>query len=258
MHPIFKGAVPISAAEAGFSVFNLFQASHFIQGYLAFFGVPLGNYKLLIEYVLPLNPLLLVGWLLATILFIIPLFLGVFLLRTKKPAMLLYIWIFGNIVGLAIYIINIGDAYSRLLMPMFPALAMLWAIGFDRLVSAKNTKRIAILLFLAVVAVFITAGFTKIVIASDAWDRYEVDFAWIRENTPKDSFIYYNGQCLSPNVDRLADFELDKPEAFLWINPNFPLETVSEVNTTILSEFTNYTLVYHNDDTGTEIYHVYR
>jgi hypothetical protein len=226
-----------------------------VQAYLEFFGVPLGKYEILVNYALPLKPLLLLGWLSATLLFIFPLLLGIFVLKKKSPAVLLYFWILTNLAGLAVYIMNLNAAYSRLVMPMFPALAMLWAVGFDRNLSTEK-RQIVFLLFIAVAAVFVTADFSKAFIASNAWNRYEEDFLWIRENTPKDSFFYYRGQCLSYNINRHVDFRLNRPEAFIWINPDFPLEPVAQLNTTILHEFSNYTLVYSNEATGTEIYRV--
>ena len=153
---------------------------------------------------------------------------------------------------------NLNAAYSRLIMPVFFALAIFWAVGFDRFLANSMTKKIVLIIFVGTVTVFVTAEFTKAFIASSAWNRYEEDFAWVRDNTLKESHFYYRGQCLSYNINRPVDFQFDEPEAYLWVNPDFPLEPVSEINATILKEFSRSSRVYQNNNTLTEIYRVWR
>ncbi|MFH1182148.1 MAG: glycosyltransferase family 39 protein [Candidatus Woesearchaeota archaeon] len=252
-YKFFGGKIAPYASETGFNIFNILHPLVYLQGYLEFFGVPLGSYAIISGFSIPFKPILLSGWLIATMLFIAPLFIGIAVLKLKSPAKILYLWILLNVAGVLIYVMSLDTFYSRFMLPAFPAFAMLWAVGFDRLLTSR-IKKVAILLFVAVAFVFVSAEFGKDVIAARQWQSYSDDFSWIRANLEPDAFFYYGGQCLSYNINRLSDFSLDKPEAYIWINPNFALEPVAQINTTILKEFSNYTLSYNNPTTGTEVY----
>ncbi|MBN2454481.1 glycosyltransferase family 39 protein [Candidatus Woesearchaeota archaeon] len=256
LYSIIGGTIVPQGSEVTFSVLHIFNPAHVLQAYLSLFGVPLGSASLLFGYSLPLKPVLLSGWFIATLIFSLPLIIGMLTLK-KGPAKLLYFWIAFNAAGLLLYIMNLNAAYTRLVLPVFPALAVFWALGFEKLMRTRAAK-ISVLVFSAIIFCFAAAEFAKSAIASGTWSAYDEDFAWVRENTPEESLFYYHGQCLSYNIARHSDSNPGKGYDFVWINEEFPVEPGAALNATILDDFRNHSLVYSNENTGTQIYQLHK
>ena len=138
LYKIFGGNIAPTAAETIFNPFNVLDPGLLVQGYLATFGVPLGNLALLIDYALPFKPVTLSLWAAATIVFFFPILLGISRLYQHKKAFHIFIvLIVTSLAGLAIYIMNLDQAYMRLILPVYLALAFPWALGFNRLLQHK-------------------------------------------------------------------------------------------------------------------------
>lgn len=252
---------------------NLFSHKIFTVPYFEFFGVPGGDYNSLFFFNFPFLKLAAFFWILITLITLIPFVLGFF--KAKKQDsfrfQLLVLWIlvfFAVLFAFALF----SGIYARLFLPALPALAMIWALGIDALMTRRKI-RYAVLLFLIVISLtFLSTVSLKTVLAAKAWNTYEIDFNWIKDNTKKEDKIFTIGQCFSYYFDRevyLADYDplkynlighgLLKQEniPYVWSNQQFYLDPQSILPEEVYQRFENsFLLVYANDDTGTKIYKV--
>ena len=247
-----------------YSALDLANAANpqlFISAYLGIFGVPDGNYKTFSFFNIPYLELLLAVWLIGTFIFLIPLITGIFNisnLKRKSHLNIFVVWILSYLILFFLYAINVGFFVSRMMLPAFPALAIFWAFGHERIKNTKFKKIIKLLIILISVG-FILIEAVKISLAANAWDFYEQDFEWVRLNTkPNDVFIA-NGQCVPYNTERMSLFatqdNFEKAD-YAWVNQNFQLDKRSalDANSIKLLQSGKYKIVYFNDATGTKIY----
>ncbi len=257
LYRIFGGKVVSLVQNPSIPLFSLVHPARF---YLDMFGAPLGSLGALSFVSLPFQGFLVVGWLFATMLFFFPTFIGLF--SMKRHRIFLYSWVALFMVVVALYIVNTGGAQARLFLPALPALAIIWAFGLDsilrrvanlHLFGIKLSSAVMALL-LACILAFSSVELAKTVVGAKAWDSYRADFDWVRANTPSDALIGYRGQCLSYNVRRFSDFNLDKAD-YVWVNQGFRLEPVSIVEPEILQRIRkDFAPVYENNLTGTAVY----
>ena len=262
LYRIFGGTIVPKAVESNFSVAYLFNPiAHITQFYLEFFGVPSGSIASFSFIELPFMRLLLPLWLLATVIFFAPVIFG-FFVKSVRHRSLLYLWLLVFFAMLLLYIMNLNMVFARLALPAIPAVAAFWALGFDKILSRLSSLKIvnmplSTLFVVAVVGcafAFAGAEAVKVTLAAKAWDVYSDDFTWIREHTPKDALVGYRGQCLSYNINRQVNYDLGKVN-YVWVNQDFRLEPVSIVEPNYLHDIEqDFTLVYANKATGTNIY----
>lgn len=241
---------------------NLFTSNALIFLYLGIFGVPDGNYHSFAFLDMPFMQFAIAVWLIATVIFILPLIAGLLNLRKIKSESksIFVVWIISYIILIIIYIINASLSTSRIILPAFPALALFWAFGFMKLTEYKSVK----LFFQKILAlIFIGFIFTlafKAIFAAGAWDFYKKDFNWVKQNTPQDSIFIANGQCVPYNIERpslYAENENFGKADYIWVNQKFILDKRSIYDDKTLDSIArNYNVVYSSRETGTIIYNV--
>jgi 4-amino-4-deoxy-L-arabinose transferase-like glycosyltransferase len=256
---LFNGYYSESFALSGVGSFdfaNFFSIGGLVSFYLGFFGVPNGNYHALSFVNVPHLPLLFGIWLCGTMIFCLPLLLGLISGKLEKKG-ILFVWIGSYILLALIYIGNAGWAVSRFMLPALTPVAVIWARGIEN-VKNDMIRKAFIALILAVIAGFVFSSFAKVAIAAASWNSYKDDFEWVKKNTDKDG-IFMGYQCLSYNIDRFSimpGLEKATEVDYIFVNRNFRLEPRSIVNEEIFDIIRqhNFSKVYSNNATGTTIY----
>ena len=259
MNSIFHGYKVESftkAAVGAVNILNIFNIQAVQSVYLGIFGIPDGNIKSLYFYSIPYLGIFFTLWIIGTIIFLIPLFYGL-ISRKLKHRSLLFIWIGSYIVLGLLYVINASWAITRFLLPAFPALAIIWWHGIERIKSVK-TKKIFIMLIVMIIAGFIFTSFVKIKLAADSWNFYAEDFNWAKSNTKKDSVFISESQCISYNINRQTIspniINLDAAD-YAFVNQDFRLDRREVFDNKVLSAIErNGRIVYSNGKTKTVIY----
>ncbi len=239
----------------------IFNLNAYIGPYLEFFGLPNGGLNSLSFYNGPFIYYLFSLWVIGTMIFIYPFIKGLFQNKSKEGnnyfMMSIKILLGSYLFMLFIYLANVGWFGSRLLLPILPFMAILWAKG---MVSIK-IKRFYLPLIILIGCGFIFSEGVKLTIAANEWGLYEEDFNWVKANTNKDDLFYGNGQCLHYNIDRFVvspPAKIDFNEVdYIWVNNEWRIEY--HMNQEILSSIDNsdnLKMVY--DKTGTTIYKVVR
>lgn len=250
---IFRGIEAKSYSSLDFS--RLIHYNLVLFAYFGFFGVPDGNYSLLSFFDMPYFNILLPIWLIGTLIFAIPLFVG---FKTKKEKGYLIAWVLSYLILFFLYVINVGWAVSRMMLPAFPAIAVLWAFGFEKL-QGCNFRKLVNLVFILVIIGLLLTEFTKIRLAADAWEVYSSDFDWVKTNTKSNDVFVANGQCIPYNIERTALYANDenlRKADYVWVNQNFALDKRSIFGEQSLKDVQakNYSIIYSNKKTGTMIY----
>ncbi|MBI4451999.1 glycosyltransferase family 39 protein [Candidatus Woesearchaeota archaeon] len=230
-----------------------------ISTYFGIFGVPDGNYTLLslldIKYMKMLLPI----WLFGTFVFLIPLFVGFFRKFDEKGK--LGVWIFSYFILFLLYVPNVGFGVSRIILPGFPALAVFWAFGYDKVLSNVSLKKIFIVLIVLVSAGFVFTSFAKTYLASNYWNFYKEDFKWVKENTNHDDVFIANGQCIPYNIERISlyfDEENLGKAKYMFTNQDFWLDrrAILDDNSLKAIQTKGYNIAYSNKETGTIVYEI--
>ena len=244
-----------------FNPLNLLSFNSITFTYLAFFGVPEGNYKNLFFFDIPNLSILLVIWLSSTLFFIFPIFKG-FKMKDKPTAGILYIWMAMYALVLALYISNVRWNATRFFLPAVPALGMIWGNGMSRIIiKNKKLKIVFLAIFSIIIIGFIFTVAAKILLASSQWNFYKEDFEWVMKNTESSAVIMPGIQCLSYYTHR-GTLE-GKPENlkkadYLWLNKNFKLESNAIASQELVDAIrkNEYEKAYENKKTGTSIYRI--
>jgi len=253
---IFNGVQ--SASYTGFYLSRLVDINLIIHTYLGFFGVPNGNPSTLFFFDIPFLTPLIIIWIIGTFIFILPL-IYVFFIKKIKNTILLSIWVSAYIILFLLYVPNVGFGVSRIIIPAIPALAIVWAHGFNRILNPKN-KKIIFIIFILIISGFVFAEFTKLTLASREWSFYDDDFNWIRANTEKSSYFMAGGQCIPYNTHRQTLYpntqNIEKAD-YVFVNQNFKLDRRTIIDDDLLSEIKSTgDLIYDNEKTKTEIYKI--
>ncbi len=244
-----------------FSPLNIFDIRTVTFTYLAIFGVPDGDYRNISFFSLPYMNFLFPAWLIGTLIFILPFAKG-FSIGDKTKRNILLIWFLSYLAVMLLYIINVSYVATRFLLPAIPVLGMVYGVGFSRIkfTNEKFKKMLHALILLMIVG-FIFTSALKITLASREWSRYNADFAWVKENTSKNSVIIPGRQCLSYHLNRgTLDPKIEnlKKADYIWENLNFNLEKRSIVPAEILNTAKDkgYNKVYENKKTETSVYKI--
>jgi len=261
LNSVFNGYEAKIFAEVGvgaINISNIFSLSGLASFYLGIFGVPNGNINTLSFLQLPYLNILLGVWLLSTFIFFIPLITGI---ASKKLNYknLLYIWIGSYIILIFLYVVNSSWSVTRFMLPAFPAIALIWAYGLDK-IKIKKLKRILTIFIILTMMGFVFTSFVKISIASSSWNFYNDDFEWVKSNTNKNSIFLTSGQCISYNIERQTlSPEISNLENadYVWVNQDFRLESMSILSQDFIEELDkNMELVYNNQNTKTKVYKI--
>ena len=200
--------------------------------------------------------LVIVGWILATLIFILPF---IFSFKFKKILRNnLILWIVPYIFLTLIYVPNVGWAVGRMLLPAFPALAILWGKGFVKSEQRlKKFSRIFKLLIILIILGFVSGEFFKLTFAANSWNYFDGDFNWIKTNTEKNSVFLAGGQCVSYNIDRqtLNPGNSIQKVDYAFVNQDFNLDKRVHMDQDALDEVReNGNIIYENKKTKTKIY----
>ncbi len=247
---------------------NLINQDLFKATYFGIFGVPDGNYSLFSFFNIPYFWFLFSIWLVGTLLFLMPLLIWALnyrkYMKDYPQIKFLVLWCLSYLLLFFLYVINVGVLVSRIILPIFPALAIFWALGLQKIIGDKPNKnlriaKIAFVIIFAIVIGFIFTEAIKVIVASKSWNFYKQDFDWVKFNTHADAIFVVNGQCIPYNIERKSLYfnkdNLSKAD-YLWLNQKFRLDRISilDANTIRLIESKNYRIVYKNKETGTVIY----
>ncbi len=250
---IFKGFE--QQAYSTLDITHLFSINTYIATHLGFFGIPDGNYNTLFFIDIPYLPVLFSVFLVATIIFIIPLLFG---LRTNRGS-IFYMLLLSYGILFVPYIINVGPFVSRILLPAIISLAFFYGIGMERITAKYKIKTLFPLIIIIISAGFVITEAAKFTIASKSWDFYNEDFNWVKSNTNKDDVFIVGSQCIQYHIDRTSLFPSDLKTDnynYIWVNQNFRLDKRSILSKEYLQEIEskNKDLVYENQKTSTKIY----
>ena len=256
---IFNGyqAASFTASKVGsITLSKILHIKSMSAIYLGVYGVPNGNLSSFSIINIPFLNILITIWLLATLIFSLPILIGLFSKQLKNRN-LISIWIISYIILAIIYIINAGWAISRFLLPAFPAIALLWGHGLTKIKHFK--KSITLLLILIIIGLSFTS-FVKIKYAADEWKSFNNDFDWVKSNTPKDSIFLSESQCLSYNINRQSLSPLSdniKKVDYVFTNQDFKIDNRITLDDDVLNNIKfNSILVYKNQKTNTKIYKI--
>lgn len=269
----------IEGSVSSFSLLNIFRPEVYLRLYLGLFGVPSGHLQNLFLFDIPYLKLLLIIWGIGTLIFIFPLFRGLFLFKLKKKTKkkkVLVVWFFCFLVFLFFMITLSGERvftyiFMRYLIPVFPVIAIMWALGFDRLLK-KKAGNLFLILMIGVIIGFIGIEFTKALVVKNMWGQYDDDFKWVREELPKDVVLLVShDNCFAYNFNRYTITyyggydvksvdDLDKyGVSYVWVNQDFSISSAFEGKKSpypddFINEIENFLLVYENSKTKTKIY----
>ncbi len=259
LNGIFKG-VNIGTYFNTISFKFVFELGTYLKSYLELFGVPNGNISLIFFHNIPFIGYLLFIWFISTLIFIYPFVRGFFYREGKENKSFLksvYILFLSHLLMLFVYLINTGWFGARLLLPIVPFMAIIWAKGL----SSLKIKKIYLLTILVISIGFVVVEAIKISIAANEWSIYQKDFGWVRNNSSKNDLFYGNGQCLSYNinrlvVDQLAELELDNVD-YIWVNNKWRIDfTMNDESLGKIKNSDRLKVIYSNTNSGTTIYKV--
>lgn len=253
----------IVGSRAGFSLANLFSLDRIAGFHLELFGAPTGSLGSLSFISLPFLQVFVAAWIAMTLLFLLPFLAGILASRGKHRMWLLYGWIISFLFVVAVFVVNTGLVSARYFLPAAPAVGILWALGLDaimrkfasfKLFNAKFSVAAVFAVVIACIIAFSAVEAAKTAVADRAWSVYDDDFQWVKANTPENALIGYNGQCMSYNVHRFSNYNLEKVD-YVWVNQGFRVEPVSIVEPDVLDRIeSDFTPVYENKKTGTVVY----
>jgi len=261
LNGIFNG-VNIGTTFNTMDLGHLFSLSTYFEVYLELFGVPGGDLGTLSFAAIPGVNYLIFIWLIGTLIFIYPLIGGFFSVQTEGRATKdffrgIYILLISFLLMFVLYVVSLGWFNPRLLLPIIPFMAIIWALGL-------NSIKIQKVYLIAVILVsfgFIGAQAVKLSVASNEWGKYDADFQWVKDNTKEDSLFFGNGQCLSYNINRLvidqkADIDLKEAD-YVWVNNAWKIDfTRSKKELDKIDDSNILEVAYNNENTGTVVYKV--
>lgn len=262
MNTVFNGYEAKAFVEAGTGALtfaNIFDISGLASIYLAVFGVPDGNINTLSFIQLPYINIILSIWLASTIVFIIPFFFGI-VSRKLGHKWLLLTWMGSFIALVLLYVLNASWSVARFMLPAFPAVALIWAYGLEK-IKHEKIRKLLIALILLIIAGFIFTSFAKISIAATSWNSYNDDFEWAKSNTAKNALFMTGSQCISYNIERQTVSpireNIEKAD-YIFVNQKFRLDNRAKLSEDIINKLGkgNINLAYENQNTGTKIYKV--
>jgi hypothetical protein len=164
-------------------------------------------------------------------------------------------WIGSYLVLALLYILNASWTVARFMLPAFPAIAMIWGHGLQK-IKTRMKKAVIAMIAIAIIG-FVLASFIKISLAAKSWDSYKQDFEWAESNTNKNEKFITGSQCISYNIRRQTVApEADNPDTadYAFANQNFRLDRMAILSPAMSKKLDGNTKVYENRETGTIIY----
>jgi len=267
LNPLFGGESEFEGQEVAYNsidFMNLFDKDAYIFTYMGFFGVPDGNYRNLAFFDFPYLKPLLAGWLIIILLYTIPFLMGAREMTKKNNRNLLVFilfWIIPSLPLFALYIANVSFSVTRIILPVVPALAIVWAMGTENLLARWDKpiiKKFLIAMGIVMIIALASSEAVKFGLANRAWSAYQKDFDWVKENTPKESVFLAGGQCIQYQIDRIslqpAPENLPKAD-YVWVNQEFRLDRRAVLDKDMLSKVRSEgEIAYRNELISTEIY----
>jgi hypothetical protein len=145
------------------------------------------------------------------------------------------------------------------MLPAFPAIAMIWAHGLEK-IKFKSSRNIFRIILILIIVGFTSTSILKISLAANLWDSYSNDFEWIMQNTNKNDVFLSGSQCISYYIDRQAvkpGIKNLENVNYAFVNQYFKVDTLSIINNELLSEIkTKGKIIYRNEETKTEVYKI--
>ena len=286
VYPLFNSLFiknAVSSWGGKIYLISLVNPSNYLKIYLTFFGVPNGYIQNLFFLNIPFLKLFIAVWFLGTFLFTAPAVIGLLKIKVKnKSTFVLIFWLIPYIIFSFLSLTSglNGQFFplARYLIPIFPIIAILWAIGFNKIYATKNKKIKALIILILTLLIigFTFVEFTKAIVVKNSWNFYTSDFEWIKYNTPKDvKMLVPGGDCYSYNFNRAtytfgeSDSQINSIKAikdynisYIWVNQEDTFYGKDSNNPAIYPEDfvkdieNSFSLVYKNNMTNTNIYEV--
>lgn len=172
----------------------------YLEVHLALFGVPDGKYSNLFIIKTLLFKTALLFWLSFTLISLTPLFFfNKKYFKDKKFQLLLWASI-PYIFFLYFYQYNYGNTSTRYILGAIPFVAIIWALGVNKLI--KLNKKITIIFLITFIIVFSASETLKTSIISYQWKKLDNDIKWIKNNSGTNATFLVPGQCLGYRLDR--------------------------------------------------------
>ena len=195
-------------------------------------------------------------WFIGTLIFIFPFIVGLF---QKKNYFIkaIYILFSSYLFMLFVYLTNTNWFSPRLLLPVLPFMAIIWAKGLNRI----KFNSIYLIIVLLISAGFVAAEAIKLQTATKEWNIYNQDFEWATSNSNSKDIFYGNGQCLSYKLNRqviskAAPLDTNTVD-YVFINKKWRIDfPIHEDSLSEIESNSKLTEIYSNKDTGTVIYKV--
>ena len=255
LNGIFNG-VNIGTSFNTINIGSIFSFAPYLKSYLELFGVPNGAIELISFLDIPFIGILLAMWFIGTLIFIFPFIVGLF---QKKNYFIkaIYILFASYLFMLFVYLTNTNWFSPRLLLPVLPFMAIIWAKGLNRI----KFNSIYLVIVLLISTGFVAAETIKLQTATKEWNIYNQDFEWATSNSNSKDIFYGNGQCLSYNLNRQvisnqAPLDTNKID-YVFINNKWRVDNkINQDSLNKIESSSKLTEIYSNKDTGTVIYKV--
>lgn len=216
------------------NLYNLINPFSYLKLYLSFFGVPDGFYQNLFFINIPFQMLFIALWFAATVVFILPAFIGVahFSFR-KRNDLIIMLWLMPFLgFTLLTFISDVSvssnifrrdvptSIIARYLIIIFPLVAVSWAKGVTAILQSKSMemieakrvkhgKQILLAIFVLVIFGFVLGEFMKAYVVRHAWSFYQPDFSFVKSEIPIDAKILVPyGSCYQYNFERQTEVYL--------------------------------------------------
>jgi len=249
------GMTPLAAETTiQSSVANLLNAKLPLMAYLSTYGVPLGLPENLFFINIPLAFLTL--WGLGTILFTIPFLLGIKTKKSKQVMQLIWPWVITYLIMIVYYTYDAGNLFWRLVIPAFPAFAIIWGYGFNTLtehITSKKVNAIIVILLIGICTGFAGAEIIKANVAANTWNSHEPVFDWIKNNIPPEAIFVEHSSLLVYNTQTTALSILDNQSNH---DPNNLYHYFDPLHTKAnpISEYKDWKTLYEDEKTGVKVF----
>ncbi|MFH1317224.1 MAG: glycosyltransferase family 39 protein [Candidatus Woesearchaeota archaeon] len=259
LESVLRGTAPAMGYTA--DVTNFLSVDPYMKMYFSLFGVPLGDINSFFFFDIPYIKVLIGIWVIGTIIFFLPIIIGLLQSKLKdKRWQIIGAWIISFAVLGAAYVLRIGQFDSRHILPMIPALGILWAIGIVWIYRKIKFKYIVTGILMLLIIGFVSGEVLKAGMVARAWNNYDDDFQWVKENTEKDSIFFFQRQCLTYNLDRYSTWSIDKVEqrkGYIWVQDEENIVGRSLLANDFPEDISSeYEIVYENTRTATKIYKI--
>jgi 4-amino-4-deoxy-L-arabinose transferase-like glycosyltransferase len=266
LYPFLNGLLyRLGFNPIGYNPFNLslgapLKLIYFFQAYLDLFGVPLGLPSNLFNSSIPFLPYSAYFWLILTFLFFIPIVIGLFSKKEKFLKYIILFWVIPYLIMLIWHTSVSPNINFRLFLPAIPAIAILWGIGFEKIISTQKnyfSRKLIFIVLIFLISIFVFGEFIKVHVAGNNYSKFEKDFLWMKENLPEKAMIIPSSANLVYYSERQSiplKGKMDLSKIYYWFDSSLIWKDKSKINISEYELNKHFELLYHNNKTNVKIY----